>query len=603
MTGMAATRRGLLAGAAALAATPALAWADGDEGARLNALFEASFQRDLARSPTRQSRLALKTNQDRWDDISDAFRAQGAALAKADLAAVRRFDDGKLGVQDRLSRRMFEMAQEERLKGFEWRGDEYLLTQMGGWHRSVATTLLNSHPIATVADGEAYVARLHGVRPLFAQLLVELTRQEAAGVKPPRFVYDLLTDECANLVKGAPFAGAGDSPIWADLKAKLAKASFPQADKDRLAQAGEAAMTADFGPAYQGLIAHLDQAKATATTDDGVWKLPRGDAYYRYTLEQFTTLPLTAEHLHALGLSELAKIQDGMKAIMAQTGFEGSLQDFFAFVRKDPQFYYPDSAEGRAQFLDDAKARLAEVQAREGEFLGIKPKASVEVRPVEAWREKSAAKAFYSNASEDGTRPGIFYINLYDMGAAPKYQLPVELYHEAVPGHHIETMVAYELKGLPKFRKFASIAAFSEGWGLYSEQLAHELGLYKTPYDEFGRLTLQAMRACRLVVDTGIHAKRWTREQAIAFMDENMPASHYDNQREIERYIVYPGQACSYYVGMMKILELRAKAKAALGSRFDIRAFHDAVLGNGPVPLPILEETIGAWISAQGAGV
>jgi uncharacterized protein (DUF885 family) len=223
------------------------------------------------------------------------------------------------------------------------------------------------------------------------------------------------------------------------------------------------------------------------------------------------------------------------------------------------------------------------------------------VRPVEAWREKAAAKAFYSNASEDGSRPGIFYINLYDMKAAPKYQLPVILYHEAVPGHHVETMVAYELKGLPKFRKFASVAAFSEGWGLYCERLADELGLYKDPYAAFGRLTMQAMRACRLVVDTGIHAKRWTREQAIAFMDENMPASHYDNQREVERYIVYPGQACSYYVGMLKILELRAKAKAALGARFDIRAFHDAVLGDGPVPLPILEENIDAWISERRA--
>jgi uncharacterized protein (DUF885 family) len=594
-----ATRRGLLAGAAAVAATPALAWAAEDEGSRLNALFEASFQRDLARSPTRQSRLGIKTSQDRWDDASDAARVKAAAQAHADLEAVRGFDDARLSTQDRLSRRMFEMALDERLQEFDWRGNDYLLTQMGGWHRSVATVLLNSHPIATVADAEAYVARLHGVRPLMAQVVVELQRQEAAGVQPPRFVYDLVAGEAENLVKGSPFDAGPDSPILSDLKAKLAKASFAEADKARLAAAGEAALKEDFGPAYRALVAHLRAAQKTATDDAGVWKLPKGEAYYGFCLEQYTTLKLTPEALHALGLKELAGIHDGMKAIMAQTGFTGSLQDFFAYVRSDPKFYYPDTAEGRARYVDDAKAMLAEVQAREGEFLGVKPKASVEVRPVEAWREKSAAKAFYSNASEDGTRPGIFYINLYDMKAAPKYQLPVILYHEAVPGHHVETMVAYELKGLPKFRKFASIAAFSEGWGLYCERLADELGLYKDPYAAFGRLTMQAMRACRLVVDTGIHAKRWTREQAIAFMDANMPATHYDNQREVERYIVYPGQATSYYVGMLKILELRTRAKAALGARFDIRAFHDAVLGDGPVPLPILEENIDAWIKAR----
>lgn len=598
---MRATRRSLLAGAAAVAATPALSWAVEDEGARLNALFEASFQRDLARSPMRQSRLGIKTAQDRWDDISDAFAAQGAALARADLVAVRGFDEAKLNAQDRLSKRMFEMALANRLEGFRWRRDEYLLTQMGGMHRSVATTLLNSHPIDTAADAEAYVARLHGVRPLMAQLVVELQRQEAAGVKPPRFVYDLVAGEAENLVKGAPFDTGPDSPIWADLKSKLAKASFADADKQRLQAAGRAGLVDDFGPAYRGLVDHLRQAQATATTDDGVWKLPDGAGYYAFTLKQYTTLDQTPEALHALGLKEVASIHDGMRAIMARQGFKGSLQDFFAYVRKDPKFYYPDSAEGRAQYVADAKAMLAEAQAREDEFLGVKPRAAVEVRPVEAWREKSAAKAFYSNATEDGSRPGIFYVNLYDMGAAPKYQLPVTLYHEAVPGHHIETMVAYELKGLPRFRKFASIAAFSEGWGLYSEQLAHELGLYKDDWGEFGRLSLRLMRACRLVVDTGVHAKRWNREQAIAYMDENMPASHYDNQREVERYIVYPGQACSYYVGMLKILELREKARAALGPRFDLRAFHDAVLGSGPVPLPILQETIDAWIAGKKA--
>ena len=239
------------------------------------------------------------------------------------------------------------------------------------------------------------------------------------------------------------------------------------------------------------------------------------------------------------------------------------------------------------------------MRARQGEVLGLTPAADVVVQPVEAWREKSAAKAFYQGPAQDGSRPGIFFVNLYDMHAAPRYQLPVVLYHEAIPGHHVETAVAYELPALPRFRKFDSVAAFSEGWGLYSESLAKEMGFYQDPYDDFGRLALGLMRAARLVVDTGLHEKRWTREQGIAYFDDNTPGSHYDNQREVERYIVMPGQATSYAVGMLKIVELRERARKALGARFDLRAFHDVVLGSGPVPLPILEENVDGWIRAS----
>jgi uncharacterized protein (DUF885 family) len=246
----------------------------------------------------------------------------------------------------------------------------------------------------------------------------------------------------------------------------------------------------------------------------------------------------------------------------------------------------------------DAERLLEAIDGRADEIIGVKPKAGVVVKPVEAWREKTAAKAFYDSPPQDGSRPGIFYINLYDMGAAPKYELPVLLYHETIPGHHVETVVAYELKDLPKFRKFASISAFSEGWSLYSEVLPREIGLYQDPYDDFGRLSLSLLRAVRLVVDTGIHAKKWTREEAVAYMDQNMPSSHYDNQREIDRYTVWPGQATTYYVGMQKILFLRGKAREALGDAFDIRTFHDVVLGDGPLPLPLLEKNVDDYINA-----
>ncbi len=573
-----------------------------DESERLNAFFEARFERSLERSPVRASRLGIRTYQDRWDDVSERRREEDAALARADLQVLRDFDYGRLSAQDQLSYRLFERSLRNTLEAFDWRRQDYLLTQMGGMHRTVATTLLNSHPVGDRADAEAYIARLAGVRALMAQVVTGLRRQEAAGVRPPRFVYPLLVGEARNLVVGHPFdTSAGDSPLLADFRKKVTAAPLAVALRERLIGQAEVALREQFGPGYEALIAHLRESEREATDEAGVWKLPRGEAFYRYCLQQYTTLPVTAAQVHALGLKEVARIHEQMRAIMEVLGVPGSLQDFFVRVREDPDSYYADSPEGRAQYLGDAQALLEEVRGRQGEVLGLVPRAQVVVRPVEAWRERSAPKAFYQNPPLDGSRPGIFYINLYDMHAAPKYQLPVLLYHEAIPGHHVETVVAYQLNGLPQFRKFASIAAFSEGWGLYVERLAHEMGLYPQPMQDFGRLSLELMRAARLVVDTGLHAMKWTREEAVAYLDRNMPSTHYDNQREIDRYIVLPGQATAYAVGMQKILELRERARQSQGERFDLRAFHDVVLGNGPLPLPLLEEMVAAWIDTRSA--
>lgn len=566
----------------------------------LNAFFEAVFQRNLARSPIAESKLGIKTHQDRWDDVSEQRAIEDAELARDDLQSLRRFEFARLTPIEQMSYRLFERSINEALRGFEWRRSGYLLTQMGGLHRTVATTLLNRHTITDRADADAYVARLAAVKPLMAQLVIELQRQEQAGVQPPRFVYPLTIGEAENLITGRPFDDSGkDSPIFADFKTKVAAASFPDTDSQLLVARAERALREGFGVGYRQLIAHLRNAGKTATDDAGVWKLPNGAAYYRYALESYTTVPLTAEQLHELGLKEVARIHDEMRQVQSQLGYSGSLSEFFDHVRNDPSSYYPDTAAGRTQYLADANVLLAEVRARQGEVLGRTPKADVIVRAVEPWREKSAPKAFYQGPPQDGSRPGIFYINLYDMRAAPKYQLPVVLYHEAIPGHHVETAIAHELPDLPRFRKFDGVAAFSEGWGLYCELVAREMGLYQDPQQNFGRLSLALMRAARLVVDTGIHAKRWTREQAIDYLDRNMPSTHYDNQREIERYIVLPGQATSYAVGMLKILELRERARRELGARFDLKTFHDVVLGSGPLPLPLLEENVLAWIKAQ----
>jgi uncharacterized protein (DUF885 family) len=596
------TRRDLLCAGTLLLAAPAFpAPAPArSESERLNAFFEQVFQRNLARSPMAQSRLGIRTQQDKWDDIGERRQLEDIALVRSDLEALHRFDRTKLDKDAQLSYRLFERRCTEQLRGFEWRRHDYLVTQMGGLHRSVATTLLNAHPIVTRSDADAYISRLTRVKGLMQQLVEQLELQEKAGVKPPRFVYALTIGEATNLVKGQPFDETGaDSPLFADFKTKLSGLRLPQADHDAYLRRARKALLEGFQPGYTALIEHLKAAEKTATDDAGAWKLPNGDGWYRFSLESYTTLPQSPQVLHELGVREVERIQTEMRAIMQKVGFAGSLQDFYAHLRDDPQFYYEDSDAGRAQYVSDAQALLDEVRRRQDEVLGLKPKIDVEVRPVEAWRAHSAAKAFYSGPPPDGSRPGIFYINLYDMKAAPKYQLAAILYHEAIPGHHVETVVAYELPDLPKFRKFASVAAFSEGWGLYSERLAREMGLYRDPYQDFGRLSLALMRATRLVVDTGIHSMKWTRAQAIDYLDATLPSSHYDNQREVERYIVIPGQATAYMVGMLKIVELRERARARLGSRFELRAFHDVVLGNGPLPLPVLEELVDAWLSGQ----
>ncbi|QNA85321.1 DUF885 domain-containing protein [Sphingomonas sp. So64.6b] len=597
------SRRAFTGSAALLAASfamPVFA-AETDEDARLDAFFERVFQRGLARSPIRQSSLGIRTNQDKWDDVSEARALENAALVREDLKALGGFDPARLSPQARLSYRMFKRFTEQSVRNFRWRDHDYAMTQMGGLHTGVPNTLTGSHPITTRGDADAYIARLDGVGPLMRQAIVEMARQEAKGIRPPRFVYAQVIEPCENMLKGAPFDTSGtDSPILADFRAKVAKAKFSDAERAELVARATTALNAGFASGYRALIAHLRAAEAKADTTDGIWKLPDGPAYYEAQLEAYTTLPIKADEIHALGLREVASIHDEMRAIMKRVGFKGDLQAFFAFMRSDPQFYHPDTAEGRAAYIAEAEALLAEISARQGELFSVLPKAPVVVRPVEAWRERSAPKAFYRNPPQDGSAPGIFYINLAEMKAQPRYQLPVTLYHEAVPGHHIETCLAHEMTGLPRFRRFASIAAFSEGWGLYTERLPKEMGLYADPYADFGRLSLALMRACRLVVDTGIHQLKWTRERATAYLDHNMPSSHYDNQREIDRYIVIPGQANSYYIGMRKIFELRERARAKLGKAFDLRAFHDVVLGNGPLPLPMLEETIDGWIAAGG---
>lgn len=571
------------------------------DSARFNDFLEKCFQESLARSPERKARLGIKEDTDKWDDISDAAEAEEQLMRIRQLnTMLAEFDPGRLDPQDRLSFRLFQYTTERDIDNFRWRYHNYPVNQMFGLHNNVPAFLANQHPIASVEDAEHYIKRLEAVSALFATLRENLLARQAMGIMPPRFVFQHAINACTNIITGAPFTDGPDSVILADFRKKVAALDgVSDADKQRLLAGAERALRERVKPAYESLVTLLREQQSVATDDDGAWKLPDGAAFYQNALERTTTTTLTADEIHQMGLDEVARIHGEMREIMSKTGFKGTLAEFFDYTRSDPRFFYPNTARGRGEYLDEAMRLTDAMRARLDEFFITKPKADMVVQPVEPFREKSAGKAFYNAGSPDGSRPGIYYVNLYNTLDMPRYQMEALAFHEGIPGHHMQISIAQELTGVPQFRRYGGITAYSEGWGLYTEYLAKEMGFYTDPYSDFGRLAMELWRACRLVVDTGIHSKKWTRQQAIDYLKSNTPNPEGDCVRAIERYIVMPGQATAYTVGRNTILRLRDRAKQRLGPKFDIREFHEVVLTNGAVPLDILEELVDQWISSK----
>ena len=602
MSDLRLSRRELIVAGAFAAATPAWAAPSQGEDARLDAFFESVFQRDLARNPAGQSSMGVMGGTAGWwPDVSRARADENVALVRRDLAELRRFDRAALSPDARLSYDLFAYDAEEAIERHRWRGNHYPVCQMRGPQRDIPQTLINNHPIASVTDAEAYVARLHAVRPYLAAVVAGLERQAANGVVPPPFSAPLVIGNCEKLIAGAPFqSGAPDSPILADFRSKLAKLTVSDAEMARLMKAAEAGLTQGFGPGFGQLIDHLRGIRCGANCNDGVWRLPDGDAYYAAQLRWNTTLPPSPAEVHGIGIEETERLHGEMRAVAKRAGFAGSLAELFEYVRSQDRFYYPDTAEGKTAYLDAMRAKIAAVTARLGDLTNHVPSADVLVKPVEPWLEASAGTAGYFAPSADGSRPGILYVNTRDMRNLPIFELSALSYHEGVPGHHLEKAVTRALTGLPKFRAFGGYTAFSEGWALFAEQLPIDMGLYDDPWQEFGRLSMELMRAGRLVTDTGVHALRWSREKAVTWLDDNTPANHADNVTAIQRYIVTPGQACAYEMGKLKLVELRDRARTKLGDGFDLRHFNDRVLGSGPLPLPMLEANIDAWIAEGG---
>lgn len=588
----------LLLGMSACSNEPAIDVAA--ESAKANQMFDDMYMEHVMRSPNWQSFLGMKDNQDKWSDIDDAEALASVELSKAQLAKVKAdINPAHLDEQTQLSYRLFIERWQDGIDSLAWRDHAYPITQMRGTHTSVATMLINQHPISSVDDAQDYIARLNAIPKLFGQLQDILVKRADKGVITPKFTWPEMINASQNIISGAPFDDGEASTIWADFNKKIAKLDTDEDTKQQLLDDAKAALMNSVKPAYDSLIALMRELETRATDDDGAWKLPNGEAYYQHRLESITTTKLTAQEIHDIGLAEVARIHDEMRAIMKQVGFEGSLQEFFEFMRVDPQFYYPDTEEGRQRYLDEATALIDNMKGRLDELFYTKPKADLVVKAVEPFREKSAGKAFYQRPAPDGSRPGMYYANLYKMSSMPTYQMEALAYHEGIPGHHMQLAISQELDGLPRFRRFGSATAYTEGWGLYSEFVPKEMGLYEDPYSDFGRLAMELWRACRLVVDTGIHQLRWTRQEAIDYLVENTPNPVADAEKAIGRYIVWPGQATAYKIGMLKIIELREKARDALGEKFDIRGYHDVILRNGPLPLSMLEEEVDKWIAKQ----
>ncbi len=572
---------------------------------KINAWFEEKFEQELARSPMFQTFLGRKTDYDKWDNVSDAFETESHALYMASLAEMRReFDLDNLDPAATLSYRLYEYQAEQADRSFPYRNHWYHFSQFRGPHSSIPAFLINQHRVDTISDAEAYVARLEGVKDYLGQHQQNAEDQFARGIYPPKWSYAQMIATSQNVISGAPFDDSSEaSTLLADLDKKLDALDADDAIKEDLRARGVNALRNAVKPAYESLIAMFQEQQVAASNDDGAWKLPDGDVYYGLQLARMTTTDMTAPEIHDLGLSEVARIHGEMNAIKETVGFEGSLQDFFVYMREDPdgKFSYPNTDEGRAQYLAEATAIIDDMRGRLDELFYTKPKADLIVKRVEPFRERAAGKAFYQRPAPDGSRPGIYYANLYNMADMPTYQMAALAYHEGIPGHHMQLAIAQELENTPSFRKYGGFTAYTEGWGLYSEYVPKEMGLYSDPYSDFGRLAMELWRAARLVVDTGLHDKKWTREEAIEYLLTNTPNPEGDCIKAIERYIVMPGQATAYKIGMLKILELRARAQEALGDNFDVRAFHDVILKDGPVPLAILEENVDAWVAAGQA--
>ena len=570
------------------------------ETARLNAYLDAEYEKELAMSPTSLTMQGRKEQYDSLDDFSDANEQRLLEWRRTSVAGMKSaFSYDSLDDEGKTSFDIWAQELDRAERNRRYTDHAYIFIN-GGSHVSLPQFLINFHRVDDPQDMDAYIARLGQVGRAIDQLIARAQGASAKGIRPPRFAFEQALRESRNIITGAPFGPGADSALFADARSKVA--ALEKAGKINAAAAAalttrvRSVLVSDVRPAYERLVAWLEtDARNTPAEPQGVSVLPDGRAFYDASLAQQTTTSMTSDEIHALGLSEVARIRGEMEAVKARVGFTGTLPAFFASMRNNRRFFLPNTDDGRKAYLAMAEQFLGAMEKKLPDYFGILPKAPLVVKRVEAFREEAGGAQHYFAGTPDGSRPGIFYAHLSDMNAMPTYQLEDIAYHEGVPGHHMQVSIAQERTGLPKFRTQYFYGAYAEGWGLYAEALAKEMGFFTDPYSEMGRLSGEMWRAIRLVVDTGIHAKGWTEQQSVDYFLANSPMAEGAVRSEVRRYFVWPGQATTYKIGMLTLQRLRDDARGNLGTRFDYRAFHDVVLGGGSLPLPVLEGRVRRW--------
>ncbi|AQQ69125.1 hypothetical protein Mag101_16925 [Microbulbifer agarilyticus] len=576
-----------------------------DETARLTEWFDAKYEEELKFSPIQLSYLGRKELYSEIDDMTKAAAESQLAWKKTTVDEMKQqFDYDKLSTEGKESYDLWIQQYELEKANLPFWDYSYFASELGGPEAQFPTFLINQHKVDTEQDMRDYITRIGGISTALSQLLERAKVSANKEIRPPQFTYDLAIERAQKVTTGKPFSDGDDAPLMADAKKKIAAlqdaGTIDEATaKDLLTQV-ETALTSQMKPSYDAYIGWLQEDKVNADeVPKGVSHLPDGDSYYNNRLANHTTQPMTAEEVHQIGLDEVARIRKEMEAIKDKVGFDGNLQEFFTFIRTDDQFYYPNTDEGRKEYLDKVDGFLADIDAKLPEYFGILPKAKLIVKRVEPFREVPGGAQHYVPGTPDGSRPGTYYVHMSDMSALSTADMETVTYHEGNPGHHMQISIAQELENIPKFRTNAFSTAYIEGWALYSEKLSKEMGQFQDPYNDFGRLTAEMWRAIRLVVDTGMHAKGWSQDQAVEYFLENSAIPETAVRSEVRRYLTYPGQATAYKIGMLKIEELRSKAEETLGDKFDIRGFHDTILGGGALPLPLLEQRVENWIADQ----
>jgi len=583
----------------------------------INHFYEKVFIQVVVQSPEATTGLGIPIlynwYKDELDDISDTKLQSSFKKFKEDYKTLLSYDFESQSKENQLNTKVLTYFMKmNSVDGEPYFYHGYPVNQMRGVQSSLPSMMMSSHKLNDESDIEAYISRLSKFGVKFNQLIENLKIRESKGIIPPKFIITKVLDEMKGFiavkkdslsVSTDELTAVNSNPLYIDFEKRVALIEhITSEEKEAYQQQVEKAIEASVFPAYEKLINYFEQLYLIASNDAGVWKFPNGDAYYRYKLKENTTTDLSPEEIHNIGLKEVSRIKKEMYDILESEGIvtdtTKTLGDIIPQLNKEERFLYPNNDEGREMILADYKKILSEIENGLDNAFDMRPKASLDVKRVPEFKEEGTSMAYYKRPALDGSRGGVFYANLSDLNTCPKYGMKSLAYHEGIPGHHFQRGIQQELKGVPTFRKILPFTAYAEGWALYTEQLAWELGFYENdPFGNLGRLQHEIRRAVRLVVDTGIHSKKWTREEAIDYMVENTGLSKATVVTQIERYIVMPGQACSYKIGMIKILALRAKAKKELGDKFSLIEFHNAVLKNGAVPLDILEEIIDTYIA------